>query len=156
MERKKKEKIIKTIFSTIILLIIIPNVSYSISDTTDTLQEQQETFGISDFVKETEKYTDDFFDDISISEMINDAITGEIDNNTLAKKIFSLLGIEVKTALKTLIGILVIVLIHSVLKAVSDNLEDSSVSKIIYYGNFWRMIRNTHTLFFYLKMSTML
>ena len=133
MERKKKEKIIKTIFSTIILLIIIPNVSYSISDTTDTLQEQQETFGISDFVKETEKYTDDFFDDISISEMINDAITGEIDNNTLAKKIFSLLGIEVKTALKTLIGILVIVLIHSVLKAVSDNLEDSSVSKIIYY-----------------------
>lgn len=133
MEEKTKEKIVKIIFSTIILLIFIPNISYSINDTIDTIQEQQETFGISDFVKETEKYTDDFFDDISISEMINNAITGEIDNSTLAKKILSLLGTEVKNTLQTLIGILVIVLIHSVLKAVTDNLEDSSVSKIIYY-----------------------
>ena len=133
MEEKTKEKIMKVIFSTIILLIFIPNICYSINDTADTIQEQQETFGISDFVKETEKYTDDFFDDISISDMLNDAITGEIDNNTLAKKILSLLGREVKTTLQTLVGILVIVLIHSVLKAVTDELEDSSVSKIIYY-----------------------
>ena len=124
-----KEKII----CIIILLVIIPNISYSINDTTDTLQQHQETFGISEFVKETEKYTDDFFEDISISDMINDAITGKVDNSNLAKKILSLLGSEVKTALQTLIGILIIVLIHSVLKAVSDNLEDSSVSKIIYY-----------------------
>lgn len=117
----------------VIVLLIIPNISYSISDTIDTLKEQKETFGISEFVKETEKYTDDFFDNISISDMINDAITGKIDNSTLAKKILSLLGTEVKTALQTLVGILVIVLIHSVLKAVSDNLEDSSVSKVIYY-----------------------
>lgn len=131
--KKTKEKLIKIILSNIILLIIIPNISYSINDTQDTLQEQQKTFGVSEFVKETEKYTDDFFKDISISDMINDAITGKIDNGNLAKKILSLLGTEVKAALQTLVGILIIVLIHSVLKAVSDNLEDSSVSKIIYY-----------------------
>ena len=124
-----KEKIL----SIIILLVIIPSISYSINDTTDTLHQHQETFGISEFVKETEKYTDDFFNDISISDMINDAITGKVDNGNLAKKALSLLGTEVKTALQTLIGILLIILIHSVLKAVSDNLEDSSVSKIIYY-----------------------
>lgn len=133
MEEKTKEKIIKIIFSTIILLILIPHISNAIGETTETIQEQQETFGISEFVKETEKYTDDFFEDISISDMINDAITGEVDNSNLAKKVLSLLGTEVKAALQTLIGILIIVLIHSVLKAVSDNLEDSSVSKIIYY-----------------------
>ena len=124
-----KEKIL----SIIIIFLIIPTLSYSINDTTDTLQEHQETFGISEFIKETKKYTDDFFEDISISDMINDAITGKVDNSNLAKKILSLLGSEVKTALQTLIGILIIVLIHSVLKAVSDNLEDGSVSKIIYY-----------------------
>lgn len=127
------EKNINIIFYIAIIFIIIPSISYSINDTSDTLQEQQETFGISEFVKETEKYTDDFFEDLSISDMINNAITGQIDNSTLAKKILSLLGSEVKEAIQTLIGILIIVLIHSVLKAVSDNLENSNISKIIYY-----------------------
>ena len=127
------KKNINIIFYIAIIFIIIPNISYSINDTSDTLQEQQETFGISEFVKETEKYTDDFFEDLSISDMINNAITGQIDNSTIAKRILSLLGSEVKTTIKTLIGILVIVLIHSVLKAISDNLENSNISKIIYY-----------------------
>lgn len=127
------EKNINIIFYIAIIFIIIPSISYSINDTSDTLQEQQETFGISEFVKETEKYTDDFFEDLSISDMINNAITGQIDNSTLAKKILSLLGSEAKEAIQTLIGILIIVLIHSVLKAVSDNLENSNISKIIYY-----------------------
>ena len=91
------------------------------------------TFGISDFVKETEKYTDDFFNDINISDMIDNAITGEIDNSTLLNKIINLLGSEVKSTLQTLVGILIIVLIHSVLKSVTDNLEDNNISKIIYY-----------------------
>ena len=133
MEEKTKEKIIKIIFSAFIFLIFTPNISYSISDTSEIIQEQQETFGISDFIKETEKYTDDFFGDISISDMINDAITGKVDNNTLGKKFLSLLGSEIKNTLQILVGILVIVLIHSILKAITDNLEDNSVSKIIYY-----------------------
>ena len=123
----------KKIIPIIMMLLIIPNISYSINDITDTLQKQKETFGISEFVNETEKYTDDFFDGKSISDMINDALIGNIDNSILSKKILSLLGTEVKNTLKTLIGILIIVLIHSVLKAVSDNLEENSVSKIIYY-----------------------
>lgn len=124
----------KKIFIVIaIIFIFIQRTTYGINLTTETIEEQQEKFGISDFVKETKKYTDDFFEDINISEMINDAITGNIDNATLVKKIVGLLGKEIKGTLQILVGILVIVLIHSILKAVTDNLEDNSVSKIIYY-----------------------
>lgn len=133
MEKRTKEKIIQIIFSTIIILNCIKNTSLAISVTEDTLKEQQKSFGISDFVKETEKYTDDFFYDMNVSDMINNAISGKIDNTTLLKKILNLLGKEVKATLQTLVGILVIVLIHSILKAISDNLKDNSVSKIIYY-----------------------
>jgi len=133
MEKNTKEINIVLIFSTIILIIFFPSISNAIGETTDIIQQHKENFGISEFIKETEKYTDNFFKDISISKMINDAITGEIDNDTLAKKILSLLGLEVKNTLKTLVGILVIVLIHSLLKSVADNLEDNSISKIIYY-----------------------
>lgn len=43
------------------------------------------------------------------------------------------LGQEVANCLKTITSILVIVIIHSILKAISQNLGNSNVSKIIYY-----------------------
>ena len=115
------------------IFIFIQTSTYAINLTEDTIKEQQETFGISDFVEETEKYTDDFFNDINISDMIDNAITGKIDNSTILNKILNFLGSEVKSTLQTLVGILIIVLIHSVLKSVTDNLEDNNISKIIYY-----------------------
>ena len=123
----------KKILLIVAIFVFIQTSTYAINVTEETIKEQQETFGISDFVKETEKYTDDFFNDINISDMIDNAITGEIDNSTLLNKIINLLGSEVKSTLQTLVGILIIVLIHSVLKSVTDNLEDNNISKIIYY-----------------------
>lgn len=110
------------------LLINIP-----VNSVATEFENQQEQFGINDFVKETEKYSGDFFDDISISDMMNSAVSGNIDNAKIGKKILKLLGNEVSNTIKTLVGILVIVLIHGILKAISDNLEGSSISQIIYY-----------------------
>ena len=65
--------------------------------------------------------------------MINSAISGNVDNNTIFKKVIHLLGKEVSSTLKTLVGILVIVLIHSIIKSVTDNLQSSNIYQIIYY-----------------------
>lgn len=117
-----------------IAILLFTNMKVQASElNTDTIKEQQENFGISDFIKEVEQYTDDFFDDMNLSDMINSAISGEIDNSKIAKKILKLLGTEVSSTLKTLVGILAIVLIHSILKAISENLESSNISQIIYY-----------------------
>ena len=101
--------------------------------TQQMIKEEQDTFGISDFVKETDKYTNDFFDDINISDVLNSAITGKVDNNSIFKKILNLFGKEIVSSLKTIIAVFTIVLIHSIIKVVAENLETSNISKIIYY-----------------------
>lgn len=100
---------------------------------TSTIDEQKELFGISDFVKESQKYSGDFFKDIDLADTLNQAISGKIDNNTIYKKILNLFGTEVRSSITTLISILIIIVIHSILKSISDSLEDDSISKIIYY-----------------------
>ena len=65
--------------------------------------------------------------------MLNSAIKGKIDNKTIYKKIINLLGKEVKTGIKSLVSILIIIVIHSILKSISENLQNDNVSKMIYY-----------------------
>ena len=101
--------------------------------TQQMIKEEQNTFGISDFVKETNKYTNDFFDDLNVSDVLNSAINGKVDNSNIFKKILNLFGKEIVSSLKTIIAVLTIVLIHSIIKVVAENLETSNISKIIYY-----------------------
>ena len=101
--------------------------------TQQMINEEQETFGINDFAQETEKYTNEFFNDMNISEIINSAITGKINNNKILNKILKIFGKEIVSSLKTIIALLIVVLIHSIIKVVADNLETSNISKIIYY-----------------------
>lgn len=103
------------------------------TNTEEILEEQKKSFGISDFIKETEKYSGEFLDDIDITQMLNEALTGKVDNNKIYKKILNIFGSEIKKSIATLISILVIVVIHSLLKSISDNLENGNIAKIIYY-----------------------
>ena len=109
----------------------------SINDNTEnineTIKEQQETFGINSFIENANEYTGEFFEDIDISDILDSAISGQVDNNTLYQKILSLFGTELKEGIKILISILVIIIIHSILKSISENLENDTISTIIYY-----------------------
>lgn len=100
-----------------------------------TMQEQQEEFGIQDFLKNSEQYMGEFFadTDIDVKEILSDAIQGEVNNSALGKRILGLLGSEVVSSLKAIGSILVIIVIHSVLKAISESLKDDGISKLIYY-----------------------
>lgn len=139
----KKKRPFWDIQNKIILLLII--VAAIISKTTtsycndtnnldeSTIKNQQESFGINSFIENSKKYTGEFFEDIDISEILNSAIKGEIDNSTIYKKTLSLLGTEVQTGIKSLVSILVIIIIHSILKSISESLENDNISKLIYY-----------------------
>lgn len=126
---------IKKIFCIVILsMLFFPQIVFAEESTeSDIFQEQQSEFKIKDFLKETKKYTSNFLENIDISEIFKDATKGKIDNKKIFGKILNLLGKEVKGTLKTLISILIIVLIHSLLKSITDGLEHKEVSKIIYY-----------------------
>ena len=49
------------------------------------------------------------------------------------QKAFGLLGNEVQLGIKSLISILAIIMIHSILKSVSENLENDTIAKLIFY-----------------------
>lgn len=123
------EKIITII--VMVLIVFLSNSSYA--NDNQTIIEQQEEFKIQDFIKNAEKFTGEFFEDIDINEILNDAIKGEVDNSTLLKKILNILGKEVTTNIKSLVSILAIILIHSILKSISGSLENNNISKLIYY-----------------------
>lgn len=124
----------KKLITIFAILICIFGTSISIADTEDeVINSQMDSFNISNFIDEANKYSNDILKDIDIQELLNNAIKGELDTNQLLKNIFPLLGTEIKEALKVMGSILIIVLIHSVLKSISDNLNNKSVAQITYY-----------------------
>ncbi len=135
MKKQKKIIIILIIAITIILTL---NISKSVSINSndidkDTITTQSETFGINSFIENSKQYSGEFFNNIDINEILNSAIKGEIDNSNLYKKVLNLLGVEVQKGVKSLISILAIIIIHSILKSISENLENDNISKLIYY-----------------------
>ena len=123
--------------ATILILFITMPISNA-SDTKDesnkeTMLEQQEEFGVGEFIDSAKEYTNDFFDENELNDFFNSAIKGEVDNSSIFKKILSLLGQEFVDSIKAVGSILVIIVIHSILKAISESLENESISKLIYY-----------------------
>ncbi len=56
------------------------------TDTNEILEEQEQTLGISTFLKEAENYTNEAFSDIDLSSMYKSAISGEISTDGILKR----------------------------------------------------------------------
>ena len=122
----------KKIILIFVLVLMIPSKVFAETEE-EIMTSTQEKFNISGFIKEAEEYSGDFFEDVNLTDMFNEAIQGKINNQTIYKKVIILLGQEVSSSLKTLISILVIIVIHGILKSITDSLENSNVSQIIYF-----------------------
>lgn len=120
----------KIILIILIAIIFIPK---TVKAEDNTIATQKETFGINSFIENSKQYTGEFFADADISEILNSAISGKVDNSKIYKKILNILGTEVQTGIKSLLSILAIIIIHSILKSISESLENDSISKLIYY-----------------------
>lgn len=99
----------------------------------EILEEQKDSLNISDFIQQAEEYTENEFQDIDMNELLNEALTGKIDNSNLGKSLWNLLGKEVKESLTILGSILAIIIIHSIIKSIGESLENENVAKITYY-----------------------
>ena len=131
---KKKRRLTQILCILLCLtMLLIPSV-YASNE--ETIQEQQEEFGIQDFLKNAKEYTGEFFEDMDMGEVMSDAIKGEIDNATIGKRVLNLLGSEVITSIKAIGSILAIIVIHSILKSISESLENDGISKLIYYTQY--------------------
>lgn len=126
----------KIIIILIMLILFIPNIVYATNETVsqeDIIESQQETLGISSFIEEADKYTKEVYEDIDMGELFSSAISGNIDNETILKSILNSLGGEVLDAITVLVSVIVIIVIHSILKSISDGLENKGIAQITYY-----------------------
>ena len=80
----------KKLITIFAILICIFGTSISIADAEDeVINSQMDSFNISNFIDEANKYSNDILKDIDIQELLNNAIKGELDTNQLLKKYFS-------------------------------------------------------------------
>ena len=122
----------KKIILIFILILIIP--TNALAETEEEIMSStQEKFNISGFINQAQEYTGDFFEDMDLSDIFNQAVQGKVNNQTIYKKIIKILGNEVSSNIKILISILVIIVIHGILNSITDSLENSNVSQIIYF-----------------------
>lgn len=120
----------KKVLILILLLISIPNVSIA---TEDIVEEQLESLNLGTFITESEKYTKEAFPDLNVQELITQSITGKVNNSVFYKAVIKLLGKEIATGITTIGGILVIIIIHSILKSIVENLGNDGIAKIAYF-----------------------
>ena len=127
----------KKYYITFLLVIIIysllpaPKVQAELQE--NIISSQADSLGISTFLEDSEKYTKDTFEEIDIQELFTASISGKLDSSVILNIIFTLLGENIKEALSTIVSVMIIVIIHSILKAISENLGNENVSKIAYY-----------------------
>lgn len=114
----------------LIYIFIIPK-TYA---TDEIISSQMEALNLSSFIDEGEKYTEDIFPDMDLNDLLNSAIKGEVDNKGIYKGILSILGDEIVSSISLLGSILIIIIVHSLLKNFTENLNNSEgIGQIAYY-----------------------
>ena len=105
-------------------------------NTNDIIQSQKSSLGITDFLKETEKYSTDLLENTNVEKLFADAISGNIQEYSLGKRILERLFKEFFLTLQSIGTIITAVLLHSILKSVADELENDSISEVAYYTTY--------------------
>ncbi len=120
----------KKIIILILLLILIPNTSLA---TEQIIEGQMEALNLGQFIQEGEKYTKDAFPEISIKELITQSLTGKVNNSLMYKAVLKILGKEIVSSITIIGSLLAIIVIHSILKSISENLGNNNTSQIAYF-----------------------
>jgi len=117
----------------ILFLIIIFFIPAGSRATDSSISSQEETLNISSFLQQGENYTKEAFPDLDINNLLTSAISGKVDNISIFRSILNLFGSEIVASITLLGSVLVVVVINSILKSISENLGNESVSQIAYY-----------------------
>ncbi len=99
----------------------------------EILNEQIDSLGINNFLNASKKYTENVFPDLDIVSLFNNSLNGDISNTFSIKNVGEIFLNELNIAISLLISILIIIIVHSIFKAIAENLENTSVSQIIYF-----------------------
>ena len=118
----------------LIVLILLLQIRPVFADSEEEIMETtKDKFDINQFIEDAESYTGEFLENTDLKQALEQAIQGNIDNKVIYGNILKLLGKEINLSIGTLVSILVIVVIHGILKSITDELENNNISQIIYF-----------------------
>lgn len=103
------------------------------NNTDEIITSQENNLNIKDFMKESQKYTKESMPGLDLNNLLENAIKGGVDNVKLSRFLLKLLGKEIMNSAVILSSVIVIIVIHGLLKSISDGLGNSSVSQVAYY-----------------------
>ncbi len=108
--------------------------------TSELIDSQKENFGISAFLEKSKEYTKNSFPDLDLNSVFDSGIQGKLNISGFWGFIVELFGEELKSGISGAIAILIVIIIHSVLKAIIENLSDNNTGQIAYFVEYLAII----------------
>ena len=92
------------------------------------------------FLNQSEEYVKDTFPDLDLNSVFDSGIQGKLNVSGFWGFIIELFGDELKSGISGVVAILIVIIIHSVLKAIIENLSDSNIGQIAYFVEYLAII----------------
>ncbi len=113
----------------------------------EIIKNQADNLGVSTFLEKSNEYSKNTFPELDINGLFNEAIKGKLNVKGFWGWIIDLLDNELKTAISSMISILIIVVIHGILKTIIESLGNEETSKIAYFIQYLIIVTLVTTTF---------
>lgn len=123
----------KIIIISVVLIIFASLKITSAEGLDEVIKTQEDSLGITDFIQESNKYTEDLFSNMDMQDFFKDAIKGNIDNTEILKCSFKIFGKEIRNTITIFASIILIIIINSILNCITEGLENKSISQIAFF-----------------------
>ena len=108
--------------------------------TSEVINSQANSLGIKSFLKNSYEYTKNSFPDLDLNSVFESGIQGKLNIAGFFGIFISMLGDELKVGISGIIAILIVIIIHSVLKAIIENLSNSNTGQIAYFVQYLAIV----------------
>lgn len=108
----------------------------------EILDSQINSLNIKEFLNSAQNFTKNNFPDLNILELFNSSLNGNFNGSekTLLSSFEKIISNELSYSINLMASVLIVVVIHSLLKSIIENLENSTVSQVVYITQYMLIV----------------
>lgn len=123
----------KKFFISMLIIFTICPACIKAVELEDIIKTQEDSIGITDFIQESNRYTEDIMVDGELQDVFIGLIQGKFNSQTIIRCFIQVFGKEIRNTLTIFASIIFIIVINSILNCVTEGLENKSISKIAFF-----------------------